>query len=387
MQPTPVVVLDTIKAGNVVPGGQEEPLAEARLKAATLIPTIWDELFHAKDGLRVNTSDTSLLITEPYFNLLNIQDRYDQFVFKEYGFHSCYRWRPASLLPYGSLFSSEASGHSRTQDDRAPLLRVHKFREDVELSRSNPSKIVQEYIFPRYSENRPGRLKTQEDVLIGEDDVLRMNTERFAVGGGLQFRPSDDRTSHTVADVISSLPEDMQELFWTNVGFIGGNVRLSGFRNRLMTELRSLAPAEHEVRIYESSKKVPIIAAYLARAESVLQPEFANVCVTRAEYQEAGSHTYRRKFKYATWQVREVGERTPQGPGKDTGNNAGLARSRTRSRESKTQGDVGDSRAERKLSRSSRSRAANNKALYFVIRDVFMITILLFRSVHAGAFD
>ncbi|KAL5524775.1 ARP6_3 [Sanghuangporus sanghuang] len=163
--------------------------------------------------------------------------------------------------------------------------------------------------------------------------------------------------SHTVADVISSLPEDMQELFWANVGLIGGNVRLPGFRNSLMTELRSLEPAEHEVRIYESSN--PIIAAYLAGAEFVRQPGLANVCVTRAEYQEAGSRACRRKFKYATWQVREDGERTPQGPGKDTGNNAGLSRSRIRSRGSKTQGDVGDSRAERKRSRSSRSRAAD----------------------------
>ncbi|OCB83862.1 actin-like protein ARP6 [Sanghuangporus baumii] len=222
---------------------------------------------------------------------------------------------------------------------------------------------------------------------VGEDDVLRTNTERFAVEQ-LLFRSSDiglaqAGLSHTVADVISSLPEDMQELFWANVGLIGGNVRLPGFRNSLMTELRSLEPAEHEVRIYESSN--PIIAAYLAGAEFVRQPGLANVCVTRAEYQEAGSRACRRKFKYATWQVREDGERTPQGPGKDTGNNAGLSRSRIRSRGSKTQGDVGDSRAERKRSRSSRSRAAD-KALYSVIRDVFMITIL-FWSVCAGAFD
>ncbi|KAL5501338.1 ARP6_1 [Sanghuangporus vaninii] len=176
----------------------------------------------------------------------------------------------------------------------------------------------------------------------------------------------------------------MQGLFWANIGLIGGNVRLPGFRNRLMSELRSLEPAEHEVRIYDHPSG-PIIVAYLAGAGFVRQPGLANVCVTRAEYQEAGSRTYRRKFKYATWQVREDGERTPQGPGKDTGNNAGLARSRTRSRGSKTQGDVEDSRAERKRSRSSRSRAAD-EALYCIIRDVFMITIL-FWSVRAGAFD
>jgi actin-related protein 6 len=31
------------------------------------------------------------MITEPYFNLPNIQEVYDQFIFEEYGFKSYYR--------------------------------------------------------------------------------------------------------------------------------------------------------------------------------------------------------------------------------------------------------------------------------------------------------
>ncbi|KAL5501343.1 ARP6_2 [Sanghuangporus vaninii] len=477
MQPTPVLVLDngasTIKTGIVAPGGHEEPLAaDARIVTNAIVrqtkgekktyfghefdrcrdfsslhfrlpfergyltdwdaqKAIWDGLFYAKDGLKVNTSETSLIITEPYFNLPNIQDQYDQFVFEEYDFQSCYRCTPASLLQYGTLFSSEGyqgapecmlivdSGFSFTHV--VPLMsgkvlwksvrrRVWStpwvgldvggkfltnylkellsfrqydlmgetyitndvkerccyvstnYKEDMEFSRFEPSKIVQEYILPRYSENRPGRVKTQEDVLTGEDDVLRMNTERFAVGE-LLFRPSDiglpqAGLSYTISDAISSLPEDVQGLFWANIGLIGGNARLPGFRNRLMTELRSLAPAEHEVRIYESSN--PIIAAYLAGAEFARQPGLANVCVTRAEYQEAGSRACRRKFKYATWQAREEDEETTQGSRKDMGTNAGMSSSRTRPKGSKTQEGVLDSAAgaERKPLRSSRSRTA-----------------------------
>ena len=37
---------------------------------------------------KVDTAETSLLITEPYFNLPNIQEVYDQFVFEEYEFQS-----------------------------------------------------------------------------------------------------------------------------------------------------------------------------------------------------------------------------------------------------------------------------------------------------------
>ena len=40
---------------------------------------------------QVDTTESSLLITEPYFNLPNLQDVYDQFVFEEYEFLSYHR--------------------------------------------------------------------------------------------------------------------------------------------------------------------------------------------------------------------------------------------------------------------------------------------------------
>lgn len=40
---------------------------------------------------KVDTTNSSLLITEPYFDLPNIQEVYDQFVFEEYEFQSYYR--------------------------------------------------------------------------------------------------------------------------------------------------------------------------------------------------------------------------------------------------------------------------------------------------------
>ena len=39
-------------------------------------------------AVQIDTAETSLLITEPYFNLPNIQEVYDQFVFEEYEFQS-----------------------------------------------------------------------------------------------------------------------------------------------------------------------------------------------------------------------------------------------------------------------------------------------------------
>ena len=40
---------------------------------------------------QADISESSILITEPYFNLPQIQRVYDQFIFEEYGFQSYYR--------------------------------------------------------------------------------------------------------------------------------------------------------------------------------------------------------------------------------------------------------------------------------------------------------
>jgi actin-related protein 6 len=65
---------------------------------------IWDRVF-SPDAMNVsdhvmllfvtepqiNPSETSLLVTEPYFNLPNIAETYDQMVFEEWEFASYFR--------------------------------------------------------------------------------------------------------------------------------------------------------------------------------------------------------------------------------------------------------------------------------------------------------
>ena len=41
--------------------------------------------------MQINPLESGLVMTEPYFNLPNIQDQYDQLVFEEYEFASYYR--------------------------------------------------------------------------------------------------------------------------------------------------------------------------------------------------------------------------------------------------------------------------------------------------------
>jgi actin-related protein 6 len=57
------------------------------------------------------------------------------------------------------------------------------------------------------------------------DQILVMNNERFSVPEIL-FRPDDiglDQSglAATIAAVVSLLPDDLQGMFWANIGLIG----------------------------------------------------------------------------------------------------------------------------------------------------------------------
>lgn len=73
------------------------------------------------------------------------------------------------------------------------------------------------------------------------EQVLRMGNERFAVPEVL-FRPDDiglaqAGISQAIAQSIALLPEDLRGMFWANIGLVGGNVRLPGFKGRLSVNL------------------------------------------------------------------------------------------------------------------------------------------------------
>ncbi|KAI0926977.1 hypothetical protein AcV5_007630 [Taiwanofungus camphoratus] len=320
---------------------------------------IWDGMF-SSEVFGINASEYSLLMTEPYFNLPNIQDVYDQLVFEEYEFQSYYRCTPAALIPHGNLYAQPGlpppqcmlvidSGFSFTHvipilngsivwnavkriDVGGKLLTNQlkelasfrqwnmmdetyiindikecccyvslNFKRDMEMCRADTRKndIVQEYILPDFSVHRPGRIRQANEHLDDTHQVLYMNNERFTVPE-IIFRPDDiglDQSgiTPTIADSIALLPEHLQGMFWAHIGLIGGNTKFQGFRERLLSELRSLAPVECEVVIYASDD--PIMKAYQSALAFVRRPDFPQQMVTRAEYLEMGSTACRRRFR------------------------------------------------------------------------------------------
>ncbi|KAI9443407.1 actin family [Lactarius indigo] len=318
---------------------------------------IWDGIF-SDQVLNVDTAETSLLITEPYFNLPNIQEVYDQFVFEEYEFQSYLCSTPAALVQHGGLFSSQGLprpectlvvdvGFSFTHivpimggavlwsavkriDVGGKLLTNHlkelvsfrqwnmmeethimndvkekccfvstQFAADLEACRGDKNnRIVQEYVLPDFSRNRSGYIRKSNDPRIDGEQILYMGNECFSIPEVL-FCPDhiglrQAGLGEAIVQSISLLPEDLQGMFWANIGLIGGSTKFPGFSARLMSELRPCAPADCEIKIYES--KDAVTEVYHSAMALAKTSAFSNIAVTRAEYLEGGSSYCRRKF-------------------------------------------------------------------------------------------
>ncbi|KAF8193221.1 actin-like protein ARP6 [Mycena galopus ATCC 62051] len=319
---------------------------------------VWDGIL-SDEVLNVNPTESTILMTEPYFNLPKIQDVYDQFIFEEYEFQAHLRSTPASLIPYGTLFAQPGlpspecmlvvdSGFSFTHvvplmegkvvwnavkrlDVGGKLLTnqlkelvsfrqwnmmdetyimnhvketccfvTQDFKKDVEVCRTDPkgNPIVQEYVLPDLTKSKAGRIRQPDDIPLDTDQVLTMGNERFTVPE-IIFRPDDigleqSGLPQTIAASIALLPDDLHGMFWANIGLIGGNTKLPGFRLRLLSELQSLAPVGCEVVLYQSLD--PVLDAYHAAMACTSDPTFSDLVVTRAEYFENGSVAVRRKF-------------------------------------------------------------------------------------------
>ncbi|GAA5812913.1 hypothetical protein MFLAVUS_006374 [Mucor flavus] len=214
--------------------------------------SIWDRAY--KNVAQIEPKESRLLVTEPYFNLPMIQDSYDQVIFEEYEFASCYRTIPAELCLFnelGGLFGDKIgsipdctlivdSGYSFTHivpfmKGKAvskgirrlnvggklltnQLKEIVSFRsydmmeenyiindvkekcsfisqnvyQDLAICKKQPNSIVQEYVLPDFTNNSTGhiRAKTDSKDNNNSDQILTMNNERFMIPEIL-MHPSD----------------------------------------------------------------------------------------------------------------------------------------------------------------------------------------------------
>ncbi|XP_040895245.1 actin-related protein 6 isoform X1 [Toxotes jaculatrix] len=213
---------------------------------------VWDHLF-GKEMFKVEFADTSIIITEPYFNFTSIQESMNEILFEEYQFQSALRTNAGSLsahhyfhtkpselccLVVDSGFSfTHISPYCRSKKMKEGIRRINvggklmtnhlkeiisyrqlhvmdeshvinqvkedvcyvsqQFYKDMEIAqmKGEENSVMRDYVLPDFSSIKKGFCKPREEMLFNGkyktgEQILRLANERFAVPEIL-FHPSD----------------------------------------------------------------------------------------------------------------------------------------------------------------------------------------------------
>lgn len=96
------------------------------------------------------------------------------------------------------------------------------------------------------------RKRSEQESL--DRQALAMSVERFAIPEVL-FRPSDIGLDcggivEGIVESITACPPTVRAAMYHNILLVGGNAKIPGFRDRVESDLRKLAPTNYEVRVY-----------------------------------------------------------------------------------------------------------------------------------------
>jgi len=319
--------------------------------------TVWDYVF-GKECCPANFSETPLIVTEPYFNFSNIQEAMAEMFFEEYECQALLRIPSGDLSEYHYRHDHKDaqcclvvdSGFSFThvvpyikgKKERSCVKRIdiggkiltnhlkeiisyrqlnvmeetyvmNQVKEDTcfvsydlyadmaKAKKKYPENdIVRDYVLPDFTSLRRGYVRTLDQPPVTEQQILRMNNERFSVPE-LLFHPSDVGINQmglaeTIVYSIKKCPEEAQSHLFKNIIVTGGNALFPGFKERLYKEVRANTPDEFEVNITVPHN--PISYAWEGGKLISKDPEFYSFVVTKEEYEEEGPTICMERFDY-----------------------------------------------------------------------------------------
>lgn len=176
--------------------------------------------------------------------------------------------------------------------------------------RTLDSTIVVDYVLPDYERSIHGfarphdpakaRMRRGLQPVHGpREDLLPLGNERFAVPE-LLFNPGDIGIQQVglpaaIMESLGVLPEALRVGMLANIVVVGGNSLISGFTERLESELRTLVPSSYLLNVVRADD--PVKHTWLGAARFASRPDLMKgVLVDKAEYDEKGSTWLGRKF-------------------------------------------------------------------------------------------
>ncbi|KAL5113038.1 Actin-related protein 6 [Taenia crassiceps] len=159
--------------------------------------------------------------------------------------------------------------------------------------------IAREYVLPDYIDVHRGYLRSPSEKPKDAVDrtklqgyILRLSNERFTVPE-LLFHPTDvGYTEMGISEAVQyllteRLPPGVRPGAMANVLLIGGNSKFSGYKERVLNDLRSCVPHDLPVNVFAPPD--PQVYAWQGGALLASTPDdFDQYIVTRKEYEENG---------------------------------------------------------------------------------------------------
>ncbi|KAI9101969.1 actin-like protein ARP6 [Phlyctochytrium arcticum] len=307
---------------------------------------VWERILN-NESLSIDPSDTTLTLTEPYFNFPNIRRSYDEVVFEEYGFAQYFRTSAAALSAKKDTLEGKDctlvvdSGHSHTHiiptiggepvweavkridvggklltnclkeaisfrqwDMMNETMLINEIKErccfvssnfsaDLKRTKALDPALQLKYVLPNSSISSPAGFVLASETEVHPDwQLLELNNERFTVPE-LLFHPSDigiDQAglAEAIVQSVKEIEIEWQGLMYSNILLTGGCMSLPGVRERLETALRSMAPCETPVRVKLPQRPATCAWEYGSQWITNAPEDFEKNCVTREEYMENG---------------------------------------------------------------------------------------------------
>lgn len=137
------------------------------------------------------------------------------------------------------------------------------------------------------------------DGTKSDEQVLVLNNERISVPE-LLFSPSDIGVGQAglceaAQQAVLAAPTELRALLWNSVALVGGCALFPGYPQRVVRELRPLAPADGPFNLVRVQN--PVTCAWHGAA-AFAASDFARVAISRAEYLERGAQHCAARLPY-----------------------------------------------------------------------------------------
>jgi len=194
------------------------------------------------------------------------------------------------------------------------------FKSDMETCRlKGPANTIRrEYVLPDFqttfkgyvkdpnAQAKPTTIEDEMDVDEGGKDkkpedqqTLMMNLERITVPE-LLFNPSDvgiDQAGipETIVQAVKATHPDLHSFLYNNVYLCGGCTKMPNVVERVRRDLRALVPDDFDVDVTVAEE--PILSAWRGGSYLTLEPNYFDLTVSKADYQEYGYNICRARFQ------------------------------------------------------------------------------------------